>query len=522
MPERVEVDFLERIRPQISALVTEDAGRLPGLRYCDVRMQVKEEKGAVAENGNEKMSAEDYAFDYGVRVIAGDRVAAPGYCGSILGSADMGRIEKVVMDGIRQAHQRATVNARMKSGARRRFGALGESLYDTELAPVHIAQDSVPAVYRTDPRAVTLEEALRMVVEGCQTAQGISNQVVYTAASATTFLMRELFCSSEGADIDQSFAQTEGFVIVICSSEHGNTEIYDFTGHQRGWEILAEGYDNGTIILSDFNAFCKNLASDAVQVANSPPLHPPDKEVVVVTDPHFNTLVVHEVIGHPSELDRALKYETSYAGRSWFFKDTGDNQIGRQIASPLVTAFSDPTMEGFGSFKYDHDGTPARRAYHIREGEFEEFLNNRQTAGILGVQPNGSSRATEASLIPLIRMTNTVYAPGDRDPQEIIGEVEEGYYVSGHRIPSVSEARENFRISAVKVYEIKNGQLGQLYRDGGLTSDSRDYFMSIDAVGNDFRMYPVPNCGKGQPMQAKRMSNGGPTMRGIARLTGRG
>ena len=84
MPERVEVDFLERIRPQISALVTEDAGRLPGLRYCDVRMQVKEEKGAVAENGNEKMSAEDYAFDYGVRVIAGDRVAAPGYCGSIL------------------------------------------------------------------------------------------------------------------------------------------------------------------------------------------------------------------------------------------------------------------------------------------------------------------------------------------------------------------------------------------------------------------------------------------------------
>ena len=94
-------------------------------------------------------------------------------------------------------------------------------------------------------------------------------------------------------------------------------------------------------------------------------------------------------------------------------------------------------------------------------------------------------------------MTNTVFAPGDRDPQEIMGEVEDGYYVSGHRIPSVSEARENFRITAVKVYEIKNGQLGQLYRDGGITSDSRDYFMSIDAVGSDFRMYPIPNCGKG-------------------------
>ena len=94
--------------------------------------------------------------------------------------------------------------------------------------------------------------------------------------------------------------------------------------------------------------------------------------------------------------------------------------------------------------------------------------------------------------------------------------------MQGHRVPSIAESRENFRITAVKVYEVKNGQLGQLYRDGGITSDSRDYFMRIDAVGNDFRLYPIPNCGKGQPMQAKRMSNGGPTMRGIARLTGPG
>ena len=109
-----------------------------------------------------------------------------------------------------------------------------------------------------------------------------------------------------------------------------------------------------------------------------------------------------------------------------------------------------------------------------------------------------------------------------RDPQDIIGEVDAGYYIAGHRTPSIAESRENFRITAVKVYEIKNGQLGKLYRDGGISADSRDYFLSIDAVGNDLRVNPIPNCGKGQPMQAKRMSNGGPTMRGIARLTGPG
>ena len=242
----------------------------------------------------------------------------------------------------------------------------------------------------------------------------------------------------------------------------------------------------------------------------------------VVTDPSFNTLLVHEVVGHPSELDRALKYETAYAGRSWFFKSLRENQIGRQIASPLVTAFSDPQMEGYGSFRYDHEGTPARRAYIMRDGVLEEFLNNRQTAAILGVTPNGSARSTQAHLAPLIRMTNTVFAPGDREPKDIISEVDSGYYVVGHRTPSIAESRENFRITAVKVYEIENGQLGRLYRDGGITADSRNYFQSIDAVGNDLQVNPIPNCGKGQPMQAKRMSNGGPTMRGVARLTGPG
>jgi TldD protein len=520
MPEQITVDILDGMRPNLRSLVMERAKKLPGLRHCDLRIEVREEKGAVAENGHAKASAEDYLFDFGVRVIAGGAETAAGYYGRILGSGDVTNVEAVVWEGLRQAHQRARASARLKGRTRRRFSGLGDSLGGADLAPVPIAQATVPAAYTVDPRSVPLSQAVSMAVDGCQAAQGQSDRIGYAAASVSTLLARELFLSSEGADIDQSFAQTEGFAIVICSGEHGNLEVYDFTGHQRGWEILTQGYGNGAIILPSFIDFCQKLGAEAAQVAAAPPLKPPDKEVVVVTDPHFNTLLVHEVVGHPAELDRALKYETSYAGRSWFLKNLRENQIGQRIASPLVSAFSDPLLEGYGSFRYDHEGTPARRAYIIRDGVLEEFLNNRQTAAIMGVEPNGSARATEAHLVPLIRMTNTLFAPGHRDPQGIIAEVDSGYYIAGHRVPSVAESRENFRITAVKVYEIKNGQLGQLYRDGGITADSRNYFQSIDAVGNDLRLYPIPNCGKGQPMQAKRMSNGGPTMRGIARLTG--
>jgi TldD protein len=161
-----------------------------------------------------------------------------------------------------------------------------------------------------------------------------------------------------------------------------------------------------------------------------------------------------------------------------------------------------------------------KKVVHIDRGIFRGFLNSRETSAILGEEPNGAMRATEACFIPLVRMTNTVFAPGERNPEEIIKEVDDGYYLVNHRTPSIGESRENFSISARRVYKIKDGELVKLYRSGGITSDSRDYLMKIDAVGNDFQMVPMPNCGKGEPMQVMRVGNGGSTMRGRARLTG--
>ena len=520
MAQRVDVEYMERIKPLAHAAVTEYARRLRYLRYCDLRLEISEGKGATAENGQEKGGSEDYGFALGVRVLAGRDTVAPGYVGRTLGSLDMDRLEQVMRETIRSAHRRALASAERKAMGRRRFAALGESLYSTELAPVPIHQATLSADYQMDPRTIGLKEVEGLVVEASRGVASVSNQVVYNVVAAGTMLIRELFCSSEGANIDQTFALSEGFVLVVAQGSEGNLELYDFVGHQRGWEVAMEGVEGGAISLTPLTTFASDLAGTTVEVANAPRLQPPDEEVVVVTDPHFTALVAHEVVGHPSELDRALKFETAYAGRSWLLKDLQEHQIGKQVASPLVSAFSDPTMEGYGQYQYDHEGTPARRVHHIRNGVYEEFLNSRQTAALLGVEPNGSMKATDASLVPLIRMSNTVFAPGERDPQDIIKEVDRGYYVSGHRIPSVSESRENFRISAMKVYEIRNGELAQLYQGGGIMSDSRDYFMRVDAVGNDFRLFPIPNCGKGQPMQTKRMGNGGPTMRSVARLMG--
>jgi TldD protein len=269
-----------------------------------------------------------------------------------------------------------------------------------------------------------------------------------------------------------------------------------------------------------FADFARALARDAVELCEAPPLPTSNGEVVVVTDPHYNTLVSHEIVGHPVELDRAVKMETSYAGRSWLLRGPQDHQVGKRIASPLITAYSDPSLPGYGHYRYDHEGTPARRVVHIDRGIFRGFMNSRQTAAVFGGAPNGHFKATDAALVPLVRMSSTVFAGGTREPSEIVAEIDRGYFLSGHRIPSIAESRENFRISARKVYEIVDGRLGRLYRNGGVAADSRDYLMNVDAVGTDFRVFPIPNCGKGQPMQSRRLGNGGPTMRSRARVVG--
>jgi TldD protein len=504
----------------VPAVLRDARRRLPHLAYADIRLAVVESRTAAAENGESRAAAADSSCAAGVRVLAGARTVAPGWIGIVIGAADLADLERRLAEAVDRAWRRATANAEGKASAREKFGPLGEALADTRLHPIEVRQATVPAVYRIDPRSVPLPEMVALATDVSRAVRSAHTAVQYNYIFVLTQLTRELFASTEGALIDQAFALTQGLCSVVAAGVGTSQHLYDVSGHQRGWEVVTDGVDEAPIAFPPFRRFAVDLAREAAELATAPPLPTSDREVVVVTDPHYNTLVSHEIVGHPVELDRALKMETAYAGRSWLLAGLAEHQVGKRVASPLVSAYSDPALPGYGHYEYDHEGTPARRVVHIDRGIFRGFMNSRQTAAVFGGAPNGHFTATDASLVPLIRMSSTVFDGGPHDPRDIIRDVEHGYYLVGHRIPSIAESRENFRISARKVYEIERGELGRLYRDGGIVADSRDYLLNVDAVGTDFRIYPIANCGKGQPMQSKKLGNGGPTMRSRARVTG--
>ena len=515
------VEFLKRAgEPALRRFVRTHRGA----SYAEMRFEAMFTRSAVANDGEPRDGAESDGAAFGVTVHYGGRDGAVGHgqTGAEIGRLALNRTKLIaaIETALAQAYERARASAREKAALLKLHGAKAKSLTLCTAAEPSSVRDEVPATFQRDPRGLDPEEMKRACRAASAAVCGVGSEIAYNVVAALAEIRHELFINTAGALISQGFAFSQGDCYVVAQTATGHQETYDTIGQQRGYECLADGWRDELMPNPDLQTFALELATEARDLAAAPVLKPPEGEVTVVTDPHFNALVAHEIVGHPSEADRALKMEAAYAGRSWFLRSLEQNEVGRPIGSPILWACSDPGLDGYGHYRYDHEGTPGRRMIHLEGGVFRGFLNSRATAAVLGVEPNGSARASEAWHVPLIRMSNTFFMPGESDPQRMIAEVDHGYYVCGNQIPSIAESRENFRISARRVYEIDHGRIGRLYRSGSVMADSKRFFMEVDAVGNDLRLIAIPNCGKGQPMQVKRMSNGGPTLRSRARLGG--
>jgi TldD protein len=105
----------------------------------------------------------------------------------------------------------------------------------------------------------------------------------------------------------------------------------------RGWEAVA-GDDVWN--WSDELAELPSLLAEKVKV---PSVTPGPTDLVI--DPSNLWLTVHESIGHATEYDRAIGYESAYAGTSFA---TPDKLGGLHYGSPAMNVTADRTIE-FGS-----------------------------------------------------------------------------------------------------------------------------------------------------------------------------
>ena len=374
-----------------------------------------------------------------------------------------------------------------------------------KLAPAKAYKTSYKAKVKVDLEDVSFEDKLKQIITW-EKKLYTSKKIVRGIAEYTGIKIQKVFANSEGARI--SFSNSVAWASLKADSKRGDvTQSYDRTvGHSGGYEIFRKN-DMEKIGLEVGRKAESLLKAKACKT---------EKDATVILDNDYAALLIHEIVGHPSEADRVLGREAAWAGTTWWA-----GKIGEKIGSDYLTAYDDPTIKGtLGYYLYDDEGVKAERKVLIEKGVLKGHMQSRETAAVFGVKPNAGMRAITFEYIPLIRMSNTFFGEGDWKKEELIEETKHGYLISCMRHPSIDDKRYNWTISAQEAYEIKNGELTTHLRDVALTSIAPKFFKSMNAFTKRIEVLPLPGCGKGDPMQALYVGNGGPYIRGVATILG--
>jgi TldD protein len=362
------------------------------------------------------------------------------------------------------------------------------------LADVPVREDNYETAYREDPFKVSLAEKADLLIGLTATMRSVSG-VTLARAFLNAWDTQKWFVSSQGHRIAQHLVECGGG---MDATAVGETETQRRSYPQSFGQFETGGYE--VIRAWDFPAQAGRVGEEAVALLSAPEC--PEGETDLILESSQLALQIHESVGHAIELDRILGWEAAFAGTS-FLELT---RLGQLVyGSPVMNVTADATLPGaLGTFGYDDEGTPAQRVDIVREGIWVGVLSGRDSAALAGLPPGGMVRGDGYARLPMVRMTNVGLVPGDSSLEEIIAATDDGIMMATNRSWSIDDKRLNFQFGCEVAWEVRNGTLGRMLRNPTYTGITPRFWGSLDilAGGDEWIAWGVPNCGKGQPMQA--------------------
>ena len=329
--------------------------------------------------------------------------------------------------------------------------------------PIELPPEEVPAARKAE----TLRELDRR-------ARGQSPEIAQFTASYAEARRQVAVANSDGLLSGDDRTRTRiGAQAVARRGEAVETGAETLGAH-RGFELLQD--DPGKI--------AEQAARKAVTLLDAGPA--PSGSMPVVVGGGFGGVLFHEMTGHGLEADHIQKGASVYAGK-----------LGEAVARPLLNAYDDGRLPGeWGRDAIDDEGAPTQKTQVIEEGRITSYLYDRLTAERDGLASTGNGRRESFRHLPIPRMTNTYIAPGEASPEELIGEVERGFYAVSFGGGQVDPATGDFVFGVSEGYLIEGGRVTRPCRGATLIGNCLQALGAIDAVADDFWM-KTGICGKG-------------------------
>jgi TldD protein len=377
-----------------------------------------------------------------------------------------------------------------------------------KLAPVAAYPDATwQTPVQKDPFEMPLPPKIDLLLQINEEALKV-NGASFVSAFMLFVNEKKFFASSEGSYIDQSLIRSYP-TFSVTSVDRATNRFYQRNALTApmgmGYEYI-EGYP----LVQE----ARVAAEEAVAMHKAKPVAAGQKTLIL--HPTNLWLTVHESVGHPTELDRALGYEANYAGTSFLTTD----KLGTfQFGSKLVNIVADKTQaRAMATCGYDDDGVKTTEFPIIKDGVFVDYQTTRDQAHLIGQKAShGCSYADNWSSIPFQRMPNVSLQPGEKDvtEQDIIGATDDGVYIKGDASYSIDHQRYNFQFSGQTFWEVKNGKITTQLRDLAYQSNTPEFWKSLDMLGGraTYLLGGAFSDGKGQPVQSNSVSHGCPIAR---------
>lgn len=168
-------------------------------------------------------------------------------------------------------------------------------------------------------------------------------------------------------------------------------------------------------------------------------------------------------------------------------------KLGEKVAGENINIIDDGTMVGgFGSSPFDGEGVPTRRTVVLDKGELKSYLLNTYTAKKLGLATTGNASRGLAGN-PGIGSGNFYLEPGTRSPQDIIGEIKEGLFLTEFLGFGVNLVTGDFSRGASGIW-ISNGELAYPVEEITVAGNLRDMFNNVTAIGSDLEFRGSVAC----------------------------
>jgi len=458
-----------------------DVGSSLGARYVEARYHRHSRSSLFSRNGEVIGTESSVSEGIAVRVIAN---GALGFASTTILTEES--VRKTVEDAFRKAQAHSKLVKKPIEFSQER---LGRATYEVnEVKPF---------------MNVSVEEKVSYLSDLWKNvSSSVSTARVATLTSWIGESVEEkVVANTDGAYIKSRIPRLSlGYNVVVTLPSHGTIQRFFSHGASGGYELL-EKWNVIGYLPEDVRKFEKIILE-----ARSPPT---DRPVDVIVGSEIVGLMVHESCGHPSEADRILGREAAQAGKSFIKPD----MLGEKIGSEYATVIDDPTIPGSnGFYLYDDEGVPARPRFLYKEGKINEFLHNRWTAKLFGVNSNAAARAMSHESEPIIRMANTYFKPGDYTFEELLEDVKFGVYIKSYMEWNIDDERWSQRYGGLEAYLIENGELKNLVKNPVLELTTKTFYSSVDAADKNLEFY-AGTCGKGEPMQGVPVWFGGPNVR---------